>query len=657
MKAPVQESKNKTDVLAPEVLLDLASKERDEGHAKAALELMRQCVARTKEAYGESDDRTLKATREMISLMKVLDLGQEALSVCERMLIVCKEVYGEDDQRSLDSMTDVAQLLRRLGRDKEASYLIRQGLAIRSQFIQEHGHNIEQMDKTMLARVFGMACDMAYQAAVEVPKEEYEVARSDALAAMHEVMTLFEKVLGAEDEKTFDVLDEMVNSLIWDNQREETIALRQRILTLRKKVCGEADARTIKSMEQMAEDFESWLCVPEKALPIRKKLLTIKKRQVREFQRDYGKDDPKTISAMENLIAEIEAMGHSEKALKIWEDTLSACQRTFGEEGSKTLDVMRRFSDSLDRAKRYNEARKIRESLLEIYQRQKDDAMARGDAKVAEDAMENIESLLSTLGRPAQALDMVRSIFWLRRERFGEDSKLAEYTAERLAGLLHERKKYAEELLIRKQIIAWMEREYGREACLTVRAMLEASIPMLKLGKNEEALAIAKEIHDIRKTNLGEAHWDTLLARHSIACILAKSDAYEDALAFEEETMRLLQDKKSVSYADASCVLFLCQMLEVISHCGMESSDLHKMTLDLFRELHGRYLRQRGRCGDEEACCWYWKPEHILFLMDKLAKELRKGEHGKEADILAQQGRKLQRIMRGERWGGQSKKR
>lgn len=644
MKASAQESKKTADVLTPEKLLDLASKERDEGHTKAALELMRQCVARTKDAYGESDDRTLKATREMISLMKVLDLGQEALSVCERMLVACTKAYGEDDQRSLDALADLARLLRRIGKDTEASRLLRQGFAIRKRFIRKHGQNIEQMDSSIRRRIFEMACEMDYQAALDVPKEEYEAAREDALAAKREVLELFEKTLGLEDEQTFDAMDDMANSFVCNSQWEETIVMRRRILAVRKKVCGEEDARTIKSMEQLAEDIESWLNAPEKALPIRKKLLAIKKRQVREFQRDYGKDDPKTISAMDRLITEMEAIGDSEKALKTWEDMLSACQRAYGEEGEKTLDVMHRFSDSLDRVKRYEEAQKIREKLLTIYQRRRDEAMAQGNAEAEENALEKIDDLLSEVEYPDQVLDVVRSFFELWRKKFGEDSKQVESVAERLARMLQERKQYAQELPLRMRSIAWMEKEYGRESHATVCAMLDASIPMLKLGKDEEALAIAKEIYDIRRKNLGEAHWDTLLARHSIACILAKSGAYGDALAFEEETMRLLQNKEGVSYADAACVLLLCQMLEVISRCGMESSDIHKRTLDLFRELHGRYLRQRGRTVDAYALCWYWKPKPILFLMEKLKKELRKGGHGKEAEALERQGKEVQKL-------------
>lgn len=199
-------------------------------------------------------------------------------------------------------------------------------------------------------------------------------------------------------------------------------------------------------------------------------------------------------------------------------------------------------------------------------------------------------------------------------------------------------------------------KKHGTDADATLYAMLTVIDVMRKLGQVENALAIAREMLDIRRKNLGESHWDTILARHSVVCLLALSGQQQQALAMQEETMSLLTESDGEVYTDAVCVLTLCLMLDVMSLCDLKTTKPCEQVMNLFCEMHNSYILSQLRHTDLRSC--YFAPTPILSLLGKLEKTLRKGGHEEEAEMLLRQGKAIvNMITKGKEAGASCKKR
>lgn len=445
-----------------EALRDKAQKEKDAGHTKSALELMKDYASRCEKAYGESDERTLEATANVVRLLRALDLKSEMLSTQQHALAVCKKAFGEDDQRTLEAMREVAVSLRATGLEEEATKLILHGFSIRENYIRARAKEIEHMDMDMLKRVFDMADDISFQSTMYLPEEQSEAASRKALAIKRDVLAMFAKVLSMEDEKTFDALDDMAWSYVCNSCWDDVIAMREEILKTRRKVCGNEDARTIESMEKLAADIEAWMNAPEKSRPIREKLLTIRKKQVKEYKQAYGPSDSKTLAAMEKVIEQLEALGRNEQVLKTRKEILAMCQKAYGENSEETLSALQNLAWDFAAMHRNAEARQIRQSLLALYQKRRDKAMENGDEEAAIDAMESMGYQLNDLRRPAQEEKIRCEILTLNKQRFGTEHEDTAFAVERLANLLHERGKYTDELPLREQLVAWNQKSTAR---------------------------------------------------------------------------------------------------------------------------------------------------------------------------------------------------
>lgn len=625
-----------------EELRNKAEQEDRIGHTKAALGLIQQYVLQCRGVYGESDDRTLDATRDMIWILDQLGREKEILSTYQNMLAVCEDAFGEEDKRTLEAMSNVSDSLRKMRRDREATALSLRVLSIRKGIIHRYLNDIEHLNKDQLNHIFDIARDMQFHSIWDLPMEEDEKIREDVLAVQRDISVIFEKLLCMEDEQNFDVLDDMAWSYVLNERKEDGIAMRKAILKARKKLCGKDDARTIESMEDLARDVERDLHLPEEARPIREQLLAIRKKQMQEFRQAYGPNDPKTLDAMEMVGDAWEALGNKKMAAKVREEIYDLCRTTYGEDGEKTIAALQRFVETLDRGERHAEARKRRAVLLDMYRNQKDRAIQNGDNEATIDAMNSMTWLLRELHRPAQEEKVRNEMLEMCIKEFGTEDDYTVSVAQMLAFLLYQRKKYEDELALWKRIVIWKKKAGCEESDYVIGAMLEIEKAMLKLGRVGEALSVAKELLGIRKKNLGENHWDTIFARHNVVYILALAGEYAKALAMQEKTMRILVKNRGENQEDAACVLLLCRMFDVMSRCGMGASEIHRQAMELFGDIHDEYLRLHSKRPHEAS--HIFASERVLPLLGKLKKKLRKGGYDKELATLSQQEEELKQL-------------
>lgn len=641
-----ENSTNKSKTVSKE-LLQQAQLERQAGHKTTALKIAWEYLNQCRDAYGISDNRTLRAIETVCLILTDLGRKVELLSLVEHELSVCTEAFGEEDQRTLDAMHDVAAALRKNGRDTEANTLIRKGFSIRKNFIQRYTKSLENVNLSILERAAQMANDMYFQAWIELPAEENAADIEEAIAVKRAVVTMLEKAADIEDEHTFDLMDELAECPV---HGEPISDMREKILNIRRKVCSAEDMRTVRSMEQLASEIETSMKTAEKARTIREKLLAIQRRQMKEFQQVYGPNDPRTLRTMEKVSEALGALGRLEKAARMREEIYALSRTTFGEAAEETADALEALIETLDKMKQRNEARKCRETLLKLYRIQSDKAMEAGDGAAAFFALQNMIYVLHDMRRPAQEQKVCRELLSILEPHYGmarDNMTWARaWATRRLAMILHRRKRYAEEIPLRKQVISFYREEYGEDSDATVFAMMEALEVMMKQGEIEieDALAFSREIFAIQSKYLRETHEDAIQSRQNIAFFLALSGKYAESLAIQEESVKLLSEENKGAREDVEGGFALCQMLEIMSRYGLESSELHEKTMALFHKIRIRYLALQPEMPYDKA--YVSVPKEILALLGKLEHLLKKAGHKQEAAFLARHREKLRKLER-----------
>jgi tetratricopeptide (TPR) repeat protein len=177
-----------------------------------------------------------------------------------------------------------------------------------------------------------------------------------AIPLEESVLDYYRGAVGLEDARTLGAMDDLGQSYINADRRDEALKLADEVVRLRPKVSGPEHGDTILGMIRLAA---ARLIVGrvDEAIPLQLEAIELSRKV-------NGPEHADTLSALSNLAQFYSAAGRREEALKLQEEVLALRRKVLGPEHLDTLGVMHNLAGSYADADRRDEALKMREDVL-----------------------------------------------------------------------------------------------------------------------------------------------------------------------------------------------------------------------------------------------------------------------------------------------------
>jgi serine/threonine protein kinase/TolA-binding protein len=240
----------------------------------------------------------------------------------------------------------------------------------------------------------------------------YRLGRSgEAETHLRRSIELYEQTAGPENARTLQALNELGGLLYSQGRAEEAAPIFRRVADTRRKTQGDDDQLTLGASINLANCL-SFLNKPEEALALYDDALG-------RFARSGREGDQYAIIARHMKARLLVSSGKEAEALALLEEA-----KRVAEAAGVPLDLRMRNNLALMllNAGRLDESVKIYEAALPEARR-----MAGPQAAVTQSIEFNLSMLYIELGRPQEALDLIRPLFDLRLASFGAgDGRTAE---------------------------------------------------------------------------------------------------------------------------------------------------------------------------------------------------------------------------------------
>nr|XP_036586704.1 uncharacterized protein CTRU02_03292 [Colletotrichum truncatum]KAF6797261.1 hypothetical protein CTRU02_03292 [Colletotrichum truncatum] len=175
------------------------------------------------------------------------------------------------------------------------------------------------------------------------------------------ILELKQKVLGIENPRTLNSMNNLAVVLERQGQYEEAEHIHRQTLEIRQKVLGLENHDTLISMNNLAFVLESQGQY-EEAEHIYRQTLELGQKVLRL-------ENPDTLISMNNLASVLESQGQYEEAEHIHRQTLELRQKVLGLENPSTLTSMNNLAFVLESQGQYEEAERIHRQTLELRQK------------------------------------------------------------------------------------------------------------------------------------------------------------------------------------------------------------------------------------------------------------------------------------------------
>ncbi len=269
----------------------------------------------------------------------------------------------------------------------------------------------------------------------------------------------------------------------------------------------------------------------DRALKLFEETLTLRRAKL-------GPDHPDTLSSMNNLANSYSAAGQTDRALKLFEETLALRRAKLGPDHPDTLISMNNLAASYAAAGQTDRALKLREETLALRK-----------AKLGPDhpdtlrSMTNLANSYEAAGQTDRALKLREETLALQKARLGPDHPGTLISMNNLANSYAAAGQTDRALKLREETLALLRAKLGPDHPDTLTSMDNLANNYQAAGQHDRALKLHEETLALQRSKLGPDHPSTLVSMGNLAGSYADTGQHERAVKLFEETLSLTRAK------------------------------------------------------------------------------------------------------------------
>ena len=380
--------------------------------------------------------------------------------------------------------------------------------SVSSQVIESFNKNRMEMESDLLLKIAVYVAD----------KGEHKQGQS----MMQRALTIRDRVLGPEHEKTLDCASEIAWVLLRQNYTAEAIQLGRTTLSRAERALGRDHACTLEIMCDLGLGLREQRMHEEAGEMLQ--------RAWQRAQKKYGEEYSLTIRAMSYFAYNLSNQGKHEEAEPMLRKALQLQKKMQGEECHNTLNCMSTLAHCLDEQNKHAEAEKMIRSILQIQMT----ALGEEHPNTLI-CMSDLAHILSKQNRYEEAEKTARQAFQLQQKVLGEEHPNTLIIMSNLAYFLYKQDKHEEAEQMARQTLQLRQKVLGEEHPDTCTTMSSLAYYLGEQGKHDESEQIARQALQLRKKILGQGHPATMQTMGTLIFALKKQGKLEEAQMMEEE--------------------------------------------------------------------------------------------------------------------------
>jgi eukaryotic-like serine/threonine-protein kinase len=547
--------------------------ERD-GHTVTVVEVLDRAVE-TLESRQEMDSLRKAALLDAIGKTYLgLELGQEAIPLCEEVRTIYQEQLGERDPKTLKSMNDLAGAYGSAGRLAEAVGLDKQTLKLRQEVLGDrHPETLASMHN--LAIAYGSAGRFA-----------------EALDLHEQTLSLMREVLGDRHPNTLVSMQSVAVGCRLVGRFNDAVALLEETLERDRAELGERHYSTLSTMNSLAVAYEQ-AGRYEEGRKLHEQTLSLSQEVLGDRHRF-------TLNSMHNMAQAYEQVGRNAEALKLHEQTLSLRQEVLGDQHPDTLFSMHTLALAFKQVGRNEEGLELHEQTLGL---RKDVLGDRHPDTLI--SMHTLAVAYNQVGRNAEAIELLEKTLELMRAELGERHPGTLNTMKSLAVVYGAVTRNEQAVGLLEETLKLVRAELGERHPGTLDTTISLAVAYGAVARYEEALELHEKTRSLMREVLGPWHPSTLTSMSYRASAYRKAGRFAEAGKLYDEAIEFLQNppagmkqdldeiaKKYASVlAGAAETNLLLKQPEKAESLARESLELHeRLTPEHWRRFHAQSL-------------------------------------------------------------------
>ncbi|HTR22468.1 MAG TPA: serine/threonine-protein kinase [Terriglobales bacterium] len=326
-------------------------------------------------------------------------------------------------------------------------------------------------------------------------------------------------------------------------------ALLAQAVDTRRHLLGPNDPRTLDSMDQLAWNLDREGHYPE-AERLQRETLEARRRVL-------GPHHPDTLNTMSNLSWSLYGEGRHAEAEKSERETLDLCRAALGAEHETTLVSMTELAAILKDQGHFDEAEKLEKQALETQRR-----ILGPEHLQTLTSMNNLGSTLSQEGHYGEAEQLQRETLDIQRRVLGPQHPDTLRSMANLADTLQQERRYGEAESVLREAVDVSRRVMGPEHPQTLSTMNNLVNTLNKEGHWAEAESLGRETLESRRRVLGPEHRRTLMSMENLAYTLMGEGRGADAEKLQRETIDIQRRVLGPNHPDTGDAIYNLAVIE-----------------------------------------------------------------------------------------------
>ena len=326
-----------------------------------------------------------------------------------------------------------------------------------------------------------------------------------AIPLQESVLDYYRGAVGPEDPGTLGAMDNLAQSYLNADRRDEALKLADEVVRLRPKVSGPEHGDTILGMIRLAA-AKMIVGRVDEAISLQLEAIAAPGRKVN------GPEHSNTLSALSNLAQFYSAAGRREEALKLQEEVLALRRKMAGPEHLETIGTMHNLASIYEKVGRRDEALKLREEVLAHFRKRL--GPEHPNTLLAQ---QFLATSYDQVDRLADALKIREEVLTLRRKVMGPEDTATITAMNDLAASYYNAGRLNEAIGIQDEVLRLFRKLNGPEHPNTLMAINNLSVSYSEAGRGVESLKLREELLPLKRKVLGPGHPETLLAVNALA--------------------------------------------------------------------------------------------------------------------------------------------
>ncbi len=385
--------------------------------------------------------------------------------------------------------------------------------------------------------------------------------------------------------KSFDILSSVFTGLDPKQQALTLGELRTLLKTNLLKAAKELEGSAVGDPLEVAR-MQNTLGRTLWGLGEAKLAIELLKKAATTYQEKLGRDDPTTLTSLNNLAVVYDAADQPDQAMTLHEEVYARRKQTLGADHPDTLVSMNNLGSSYLAAGKLDQALPLQEECYKLSK-----ARLKGDHPLTLACMGQLTEAYRRTGKPDKALVVAVECYTLSKAKLGADHTDTLTALNNLGTCYLAIGKPAEALPLLEQCYQLRKEQLGADHRLTLTCMGNLAVAYRDAGKPDKAVPLGEECHKLCKAKLGPDDRLTLKCLSNLASGYRSARKPDKALAAEKECYEL--SKAKLGADDPFTLTGLCNLAEGY-HIAGEPDKSHSLCEEC-------YTLRKKKLGPENA--------------------------------------------------------